>query len=149
MPVPRPGTPAATCITRLSRAPLILSPLSACSVSNYSFGLKSPRSVTPCLMPCLNPWVHSRASPCLKELQTISTAKQHTLALKSAPCLYSSCPGLGSFKLCGPCLCGPQLSARGLPSTLVWRGGGSWPTNVQPAHSKACDPHKPVPGFFI
>lgn len=33
--------------------PLILFPLSACSMSNYSFGLKSPWSVTPCLMPCL------------------------------------------------------------------------------------------------
>lgn len=125
--------------------PLILFPLSACSVSNYSFGLKSSWSVTPCLMPCLNPWVHSGASPCFKELQTISTAKQQTLALKSAPCLYSPCSGLGSFQLCRPCLCGPQLSARGLPSVLVWRGGGSWPTNVHPLHSKPCDPTNPSP----
>lgn len=65
--------------------PLILFPLSACSVSNYSFGLKSSWSVTPCLMPCLNPWVHSGASPCFKELQTISTAKQQTLALTLLP----------------------------------------------------------------
>lgn len=147
--MPRPRAPAPPAPPVSAGHPLILFPLSACSVSNYSFGLKSPWRVTPCLMPCLNPWVHSRASPCLKELQTISTAKQHTLPLKSAPLV---------FFLPWPWLLQavPTDPASVVLRCQLWASQVRWwerrrlpPTNARPAHSKPCDPHKPIPGFFI